>query len=77
MGMVNWNPDIMALWEAPVNFHSSEINIDIAPISVRHKTSLYKVHFLFLMLGLHVLYVAKKGILLGVITREEMIKKKV
>ncbi|CAG9335796.1 unnamed protein product [Blepharisma stoltei] len=63
-------PEIKAFLDAPVNFDSDSLQIDEAPLAIPETTPLAKVHFLFIMLGLMQIYVTKRGVLIGVISRD-------
>lgn len=59
-----------------INYDHSFLEIDRAPFTVMEETSLSKIHFLFTMLNLSQLFVIKKGVLVGIITKSEFLKKK-
>ncbi|KRX82179.1 Chloride channel protein 2, partial [Trichinella sp. T6] len=48
------------------------IEIDPTPVQLLEKTSLHKIHTLFSLLGLHILYVTKLGRLVGVVSLKEL-----
>ena len=56
-------------WGLPVDFTNKSIKLNKSPISVEISTSLYKIHYLFLMLGMMQLYITKEFKLSGVIYR--------
>ena len=56
-------------WGLPVDFSNKSIKLNKSPISVEISTSLYKIHYLFLMLGIMQLYITKEYKLSGVIYR--------
>lgn len=54
----------------PIDFSSLILNADDAPFSVLHTAVFAKLQFLFLMLNLNQLYVTKRGVLIGILTRD-------
>ncbi|KRZ06110.1 Chloride channel protein 2 [Trichinella zimbabwensis] len=48
------------------------IEIDPTPVQLLERTSLHKIHTLFSLLGLHILYVTKLGRLVGVVSLKEL-----
>ena len=74
LGHLNYNPRVEEFWLTKIDFRAESLQLDVAPMAVSYKTRLIKVHFLFLMLGLHLLYITKKGALVGVITRDRLIQ---
>lgn len=63
-------------WIVKINFDHEFLEIDNAPFVVMEDTSLSKIHFLFTMLNLSQLFVIRKGILVGIITKNDFLKKK-
>jgi chloride channel 2 len=59
----------VVFWTLPVDFSSKDLKSNRSPISVEENTSLYKIHYLFLMLGLMQLYITKEYKITGVIYR--------
>mmetsp|Transcript_12492 Transcript_12492/g.12564 ORF Transcript_12492/g.12564 Transcript_12492/m.12564 type:complete len:615 (+) Transcript_12492:232-2076(+) len=57
-------------WSSEVDFRSPLLRLNSAPLSVSESTSLAKVHYLFLMLGVMQIYVTSSGRLLGVVSYE-------
>lgn len=68
--------EIRKFLEAPADLSNGLIHIDDAPLSIPETTPLAKVHFLFIMLGLTQIYVTKRGVLIGVISRDNFIMHK-
>lgn len=50
----------------------SDCNVDSSPFQIVEQTSLFKVHSLFSLLGLHRAYVSSSGRLVGVISLKEL-----
>lgn len=67
-------PEAQFYFEEPVDCRGSGLVGDPAPLIVAESMPLGKVHFLFMMLGAQELYVTRKGVLVGVITRESFSK---
>jgi hypothetical protein len=67
-------PEAQSFFEEPVDCRGSGLVGDPAPLVVAETMPLGKVHFLFMMLGAQQLYVTRKGVLVGVITRESFSK---
>ena len=68
------NEEIRKIFSKNVDFSSELLNADDSPFSINESTPLSKIHFLFIMLGLNQVYVIKKGILVGMISRESFTK---
>jgi len=64
------------IWVVPINYDHTFLEIDRAPFCVMELTSLSKIHFLFTMLNLSQLFVIRKGVLVGIITKNDFLKKK-
>jgi hypothetical protein len=64
------------IWVANINYDHPFLEIDRAPFTVMEMTSLSKIHFLFTMLNLSQLFVIRKGVLIGIITKNDFLKKK-
>jgi hypothetical protein len=62
--------EVQLFWEKSVNWQSELMELDDAPLSIPENIPLAKVHFMFMMLGLSQLYVLRKGVLVGYITRD-------
>lgn len=56
------------------DFNDEEIFKEDAPFALNETTPLAKVHFLFIMLGFHQVYVIRRGQLVGMISRESFSK---
>lgn len=67
----NFDPQNISIlfWSLSVDFSSPYLKLDKSPISVQENTSLYKIHYMFLMLGLTQLYITKEFKLAGVVYR--------
>ena len=63
-------------WLIQINYDHEFLEIDRAPFSVMEETSMSKIHFLFTMLNLSQLFVIRKGVLIGIITKNDFLKKK-
>lgn len=64
------------IWVANINYDHPFLDIDNAPFTVMEMTALSKIHFLFTMLNLSQLFVIRKGVLIGIITKNDFLKKK-
>ena len=64
------------IWVANINYDHPFLEIDRAPFTVMEMTALSKIHFLFTMLNLSQLFVIRKGVLIGIITKNDFLKKK-
>lgn len=65
-----------SFWKTPINFNDPSIMKDIAPFIVMEDTPMSKLHFLFIMLNISQVNVIKKGIITGIITKLEFVKKR-
>lgn len=65
---------VESFWDLPVDFTDRIFKINKHPMVVQENTSLVKIHYLFLMLGLMQLYVTKEFKLVGVIYRHYFTK---
>ena len=63
-------------WSIKINYDHELLEIEKAPFTVFEETSLSKIHFLFTMINISQLFVIRKGILVGIITKNEFLKKK-
>lgn len=63
-------------WYVHINYDHPFLEVDKAPFTVMEDTSLSKIHFLFTMLNLSQLFVIRKGVLVGIITKNDFLKKK-
>ena len=66
--------EVKVFLKIPVNFSDNLLAADDSPFTITETTPLAKVHFLFIMLGLHQVYVIRKGLLVGMITRDSFTK---
>lgn len=63
-------PEFDEFWNNKVDFRSPVLHISKSPTFVPLNTSLAKVHFLFLLLGLSQIYITDQGKLEGIINRD-------
>ena len=63
-------------WAIKINFDHSYLEVDRAPFTVMEDAYLSRVHFLFTMLNLTQVLVIRKGVLVGIITKNDFLKKK-
>ena len=63
-------------WLIQINYDHEFLEIDKAPFMVMEETPMSKIHFLFTMLNLDQLFVIKMGVLVGIITKNDFLKKK-
>jgi hypothetical protein len=76
-GQIASNEELIeSFWNTPIDFNDPAIVIDHSPFVVMENTSMSKIHFLFIMLNISQLTVIKKGVIKGVITKHEFIKKR-
>ncbi len=61
--------------KSKVNFEELAMTTDLTPFVVYEKTPLSKVHFLFTMLGLQQVYVVSRGVVIGVITVNDFLRR--
>jgi chloride channel 2 len=66
----NIEKEFLEFWETKVDFKSPVLHISKSPTFVPLNTSLAKIHFLFLLLGLSQIYITDRGKLEGTINRE-------
>lgn len=62
------------IFEEKLGENLSKISLNESPFQVVSKTPLSKLHFLFSMLSPKVAYVTEHGILVGVLTKDFLIK---
>lgn len=67
---------INSFWNQNIEFEDNVIEIDRAPICIMEATQMSKIHFLFTMLNVSQLNVINKGAMVGVITKNEFLKKR-
>lgn len=70
------NQEIKNFLRIEINFESEVLCLDDSPFAITESSPLPKIHFLFIMLGLSQVYVIRKGILVGMISRESFTKKR-
>lgn len=63
-------------WSIKINFEHELLELERAPFTVFEETSLAQIHFLFTMLNISQLFVIRKGIIVGIITKNAFLKKK-
>eukprot|EP00742_Colponemidia_sp_Colp-10_P010161 GILJ01011137.1.p1 GENE.GILJ01011137.1~~GILJ01011137.1.p1 ORF type:complete len:802 (+),score=102.18 GILJ01011137.1:95-2500(+) len=65
----------LRMLESPIDLSPhSPLHIDMAPFQVTPNTPLSKVHYLFTMLGLAQVFITKAGYLVGIVTKDDMLK---
>lgn len=67
---------INSFWNQNIEFEDSVIEMDKAPICIMEATQMSKIHFLFTMLNVSQLNVINKGAMVGIITKNEFLKKR-
>lgn len=67
---------VESFWKTPINFDDLNLAKDNAPFIVMEETPMSKLHFLFIMLNISQVNVVKKGIITGIITKLEFVKKR-
>lgn len=72
----NYLGQVHAFWNTPIDFENTNLEIDKAPFCVLEETQLSKIHFLFTMLNINQLKVISRGIMIGLITKNDFLKKK-
>ena len=82
----NPNPDIEGehepqsevdlFWSTPIDWEHECIEVDRAPFTMMTETPLAKIHFLFTMLNVSQIYVINEGFLVGIITKNEFLKRR-
>ena len=63
-------------WNNPIDFGSSLLNINRSPFVLQEEAPFSKIHFLFTMLNINMLFIVKHGVMTGLITKLEFIKKR-
>lgn len=63
-------------WKTPINWESHHIQSDKAPFTLLLDTPLAKIHFLFTMLNISQLFVIDEGVLVGIITKHEFLRRR-
>jgi hypothetical protein len=67
---------IKSFWNSPIDFDDPRLSRNLSPFIIMEKTPLSKVHFLFTMLNATILLVVDKGLLKGMLTKLDFIKKR-
>lgn len=65
-----------AFWNTPIDYLESSLTVIKSPFIVMEESPMSKVHFLFLMLNVSQMTVVSKGTVVGMITKNEFIKKR-
>lgn len=60
-------------WYTKIDYNHEFLDIDKSPFAIMSETPLTKVHFLFLMLSISQLFVTRKGVVIGVISKNEFL----
>lgn len=60
----------------PIDFEDTHLSRNTSPFIVTLETPMSKLHFLFTMLNINMLVVLKLGVIKGMITKLEFIKKR-
>lgn len=68
--------EIENFWKRPIDYEDPRVIKDSSPFLVMTEAPLSKVHFLFTMLSIPLLFVVKKGKIKGIITKLDFIKKR-
>ena len=63
-------------WETKIDWEHECIEIDRAPFTLLLETPLAKIHFLFTMLNISKLFVIDEGVLVGIITKNEFLRRR-
>eukprot|EP00744_Colponema_vietnamica_P001770 GILI01002893.1.p1 GENE.GILI01002893.1~~GILI01002893.1.p1 ORF type:complete len:747 (+),score=200.05 GILI01002893.1:79-2319(+) len=58
----------------PVDLNHPYLNLDPAPFQITDQTPMSKIHYLFTMLGLAQMFIVRRGKLVGVLPKEELIR---
>lgn len=67
---------LQEFWDTRVDWKHDSIDVDLAPFTLLEQTPLAKVHFLFTMLNVSQIFVINEGILVGIITKREFLKRR-
>ena len=67
---------IKSFWNSPIDFSSPALVKNLSPTILHEETPLSKIHFIFTMLNLNVLYIANEGKIKGIITKLDVINKR-
>ncbi len=68
--------EIRDFWNTKIHWRNQFIDIDLAPFTLLEQTPLAKVHFLFTMLNVSQIFVINEGLLVGIITKKEFLKRR-
>jgi hypothetical protein len=63
-------------WSNPIDFNNGLLHINKSPFILQEEAPFSKIHFLFTMLNLNMLFIVKHGVMTGLITKLEFIKVK-
>jgi hypothetical protein len=63
-------------WSTEIEWENEHIERDTAPFTLLEQTSLAKIHFLFTMLNVSKIFVINEGLLVGIITKNEFLKRR-
>jgi hypothetical protein len=63
-------------WNNPIDLGSPLLNINSSPFVLQEEAPFSKIHFLFTMLNINMLFIVKQGVMTGLITKLEFIKKR-
>ena len=67
---------VKSFWNTPIDFNSQRLAKNPSPTILTEETPLSKIHFIFTMLNVNVVYVAKWGKIRGIITKLDFINKR-
>ena len=63
-------------WSNPIDYNNELLHINKSPFVLQEEAPFSKIHFLFTMLNINMLFIVKHGIMTGLITKLEFIKKR-
>jgi chloride channel 2 len=61
-------------WNTRIDYEHEFLEIDKSPFAVMADTPLSKVHFLFIMLNISQLFVTRRGVIIGIIAKNEFLR---
>ena len=67
---------LKSFWNSQIDYDDPRLSRNLSPFIIMEKTPLSKVHFLFTMLNATILLVVDKGLLKGMLTKLDFIKKR-
>ena len=67
---------VNSFWNNTIDFMDPVIEREMAPFTIMEETQMSKIHFLFTMLNISQLIVINKGSMVGIITKNEFLKKR-